>query len=59
LKNQRSGVSAERRKLYFHSAAIFRIAATETGHPKTIGSGLLRQGENVLASTCKSGKFPL
>jgi len=29
LLNGRSGVSAERRKLNFHSAAFFRIAATK------------------------------
>jgi len=31
LLRGRSGVSAERRKMNFHSAAIFRIAATESG----------------------------
>jgi hypothetical protein len=34
LLSGRSGDSAERRKLNFHSAAIFRIAATEAGHPQ-------------------------
>jgi len=34
LLSGRSGDSAERRKLNFHSAAIFRIAATEAGYPQ-------------------------